>query len=149
MLDSFSRILNDFYEVKIIKSKRLRHALGFPFIMMMIVPLVIFDFFLEIYHHICFPLYRIPLIKRENYIRLDRHKLQYLNWAEKIFCAYCGYANGLVYYGMVIAGETEKYWCAIKHKKYEGFVAPPHHKDFAEYGDEQGFHETQDKFRNK
>lgn len=149
MFESFSKILGDLYEVRIIKSKRLRHTLSFPFIMSMIVPLVIFDFFLEAYHHICFPLYRIPLIKRENYIRYDRHKLRYLNWLEKIFCAYCAYANGLVHYATIIAGETEKYWCAIKHKKYDGFMPPAHHKDFAEYGDAKGFRKTQEKFRNR
>lgn len=149
MLNSFNKIITDFYEMEIIKSRRLRHFLSFPFIMVMIVPLVIFDFFLEIYHHICFPFYRIPLVKRENYIKMDRHKLSYLNWMEKIFCAYCGYANGLLNYGFTIAGETEKYWCAIKHQKDPDFVPPPHHKDFAEFGDAKGFRETQAKFRDR
>jgi len=149
MLDSINKLITDLYEVETLKSKRLRHTLSFPFIMMMIVPLVFFDFFLEIYHRICFPLYRIPLVERGKYIRYDRHKLNYLNWLEKIFCAYCGYANGLVHYGMVIAGETEKYWCAIKHQKNDGFVEPPHHKEFAEFGDEKKFREIQTKFRKE
>ena len=68
-----------------------RNALSTPFIWAMIVPAVILDVFLEIYHHICFPLYGIPMVKRSQYIRVtDRAKLPYLKWYEKINCAYCG-----------------------------------------------------------
>lgn len=120
--------------------KRIRNFVTWPFICGMIVPLLIFDFFLEIYHHICFPLYGLPLVVRKNYMRIkDRAELPYLSGFDKIFCAYCGYANGLIHYAFVIAGETEKYWCAIKHKKYENFIPAPHHKDFMEYGDEAGY----------
>jgi hypothetical protein len=117
-------------------SRRLRHLISIPFVWGTIMPLLILDISLEIYHRVCFPLYGLHLIKRRNYIRIDRHKLKYLNWFEKINCAYCGYANGLVHYAMIIAGETEKYWCGIKHKKYGKFVEPAHHKNFLDYGDE-------------
>jgi hypothetical protein len=110
-----------------------------PVIYSMIFPLVIFDFCLEIYHQICFRLYKIPIIKRSSYIRIDRHKLQYLTRWEKLNCAYCGYANGLMHYASVIAGETEKYWCGIKHQKDPNFIPPEHHKDFLEYGDEESY----------
>jgi hypothetical protein len=50
---------------------------------------------------------------------------------------YCSYANGLLQYAVAIASETEKYWCGIKHKETPGFHAPPHHKNFAKYGDEK------------
>lgn len=118
-----------------------RHLLAGPLIWLMIIPLVILDFFLKMYHQICFRLYRIPLVPRQNYIRIDRQKLAYLGPVDKLFCMYCGYANGLVHYASVIAGETEKYWCAIKHAKYPGFVPPAHHKDFLEYGDEAAYRE--------
>lgn len=124
----------------------IRNFITWPFICGMIVPIVIFDFFLEIYHHICFQLYGLPLIKRKHYIRIDRHKLQYLSFLDKIFCAYCGYANGLMHYATIIAGETEKYWCAIKHKKGDGFKEPAHHKDFPEYGDEEGHKKYSEKY---
>ena len=52
-----------------------------PFIWMMIIPAVILDIFLEIYHHAAFPLYGIPLVVRSQYIRIyDRAKLPYLTW---------------------------------------------------------------------
>lgn len=132
-----------------IKNRRLRHIISFPFIMVLIVPLMFFDFLLEIYHHICFPLYRLPLVERWKYLKMDRHHLSYLNPLEKVFCAYCGYGNGLLRYGAAIAAETEGYWCAIKHQKSKDFIEPPHHKKFAEYGDEEGYRELLKRVRPK
>lgn len=120
-------------------NRLLRHIIGAPFIYMMIVPLVILDLFLEIYHRICFPLYGLEYVKRSKYIKVDRHRLSYLTGLEKINCAYCGYANGLLHYASVIAGETERYWCGIKHKKRrKKFIPPQHHKDFLSYQDKDG-----------
>ena len=115
------------------------HLLSAPFVYILILPLIVLDIFIEIYKHICFRLYGIELIKRKSYIRIDRHKLGYLNLLEKLNCAYCGYANGLLNYAVAIAGATEKYWCGIKHKKYNGFKEPKHHKNFLEYSDKKAF----------
>jgi hypothetical protein len=100
----------------------------------MIIPLVLFDISIEIYQNVCFRLYGIKIVKRSDYIRIDRHKLSKLNAWEKINCAYCGYANGLLPYSVKIASETEKYWCGIKHKEYKGHI-PEHHSEFADYED--------------
>lgn len=113
--------------------------LSMPFIWGMVVPLMFLDVTMEVYHRVCFWLYGIGYVKRSKYIKIDRHKLAYLAWYEKIACAYCGYANGLLAYSVEIAGETEKYWCGIMHKKYSGFVPPKHQDEFLKYGDEQGF----------
>lgn len=72
---------------------------------------------------------------------MDRQKLSYLTIYDKVNCAYCGYANGLMHYGTRIAGDTEKYWCGIKHTPGKGFKEPEHHKDFLKYGDEKAFKE--------
>ncbi len=120
----------------------LRNYIALPFVFSMIIPLVVLDIFLEIYHNIAFRLYKIPLIKRSDYIRIDRHKLKYLNALDKFSCTYCGYANGLVLYASIIAGETEKYWCGIKHKDNSDdavFTKDPYHKNFLEYGDEEAY----------
>ena len=116
-----------------------RHLLTFPLIWMVLIPLIFFDFFLEIYHRICFPLYGVPTVKRSSFFKIDRHRLSYLNLWDKINCMYCGYANGLLQYACQIAGDTEKYWCGIKHAKYDDFKEPEHQKDFLEYGDEKAF----------
>ena len=120
-------------------SRRIRHLLSAPFIFVTVIPLVILDIFIEIYQNVVFRLYMLPLVKRSDYIKIDRHKLEYLNFLQKIFCTYCGYANGLLHYSCVIAGTTEKYWCGIRHQESPGFVPPPHHKDFLAYGDKAGF----------
>lgn len=121
------------------QDRLLRHIMGMPFIYLMIVPLIILDIFLEFYHRICFPLYGLKLINRSQYIKLDRHKLSYLNIWEKINCDYCSYANGLLFYASVIAAETEKYWCSIKHEGKKDFIPPPHHKRFLPFQDEDAY----------
>ncbi len=126
-------------EYKKYGNRKLRHTISIPFIWMMIFPMVLFDIFLETYHRICFRLYGIPIVNRQSYIRMDRQKLSYLKWYDKINCAYCGYANGLMAYGVKIAGDTEKYWCGIKHVPGNGFKEPAHHKDFLKYGDEKAY----------
>ena len=113
----------------------LRYALSAPFIYGMIVPAVFLDASIEIYHRIAFALYQLPYVRRSDYIRIDRHRLSYLPWYDKINCTYCGYVNGLFAYAVKIAGETEKYWCAIKHKNVPNFIEPEYQKDFLPYGD--------------
>ncbi len=127
-----------------LESRHLRHFISLPFIWFMLIPLIILDITIEIYHHICFSLYGLKLINRGQYIKIDRYKLQYLTWLQKLNCMYCGYANGLLNYATVIAGETEKYWCGIKHEREKSFVKPKHHKDFLEYGDEKSFNKLKD-----
>lgn len=119
------------------KNPILIYLVAGPLIWLMIVPVVIADIFVEIYHRICFPIYGIPYVKRSQYIRiLDREKLPYLSWGEKIGCAYCGYVNGWLHYASVIAGRTENYFCAIKHLEDRGYIPSEHEKSFVKYGDE-------------
>lgn len=121
------------------KNRFIWHLLSMPVIYSMIIPLVILDIWIEAYHRICFAAYGIPYVKRGKFIRIDRHKLQYLKPFEKFNCMYCGYANGLLHYSSTIAGETEKYWCGIKHQLDEEFCEPQHHADFIPYGDEEAY----------
>ena len=58
---------------------------------------------------------------------------------EKAYCVYCGYANGVINYWRAVVGETEKYFCSIKHKENGDFVPPGHHKNFLEYSDKDSF----------
>lgn len=129
------------YKTSVLPYKKLRHLISMPFIFGMSVPLVIFDVTMEIYHRVAFPLYGLPVNKRSNYIRIDRQKLSYLSPVSKIYCMYCGYANGVTAYSVKIAGDTEKYWCGIKHQSGNGFVEQPHQKDFLEYNDKKAYEE--------
>lgn len=113
--------------------------LASPILYMMILPLVLLDLSLELYHRLVFPILGIPLVPRRSYIKLDRHLLPYLPLALKVACAYCGYANGLLRYAARIAGDTEAYFCPIKHQAAADFHPPFHHQGFADYGDAAGF----------
>ncbi len=116
-----------------------KHLITMPFIWANLIWLVAADFILELYHFTSFPIYKIPLVKRKKYIRIDRHKLSYLSFWEKVGCVYCGYANGWLAYASEIAAQTEKYWCGIKHQNVNNFIQPKHHEHFIDYGDEKAF----------
>ena len=122
-----------------LKHKKLRHAIAMPFILALIFPLIIMDLCMEIYHRVAFPLYGIPIVQRSAYIRIDRQKLSYLGRLDKLYCMYCGYANGFAAYMVRICGDTEHYWCGIKHKDGGQFIPQPHQKDFLPYDDKQAY----------
>ncbi|MBT3407760.1 hypothetical protein HOK68_04585 [Candidatus Woesearchaeota archaeon] len=117
----------------------LRHLFSGPLIWSILIPSVILDIWIEIYHRICFPLCGIDYVPRSRYIKIDRYKLSYLDFLEKIECTYCGYINGLFQYWTMIAAESEIYWCAIRHKKSNDFKEPSHHKKFVDYGSKKKF----------
>lgn len=127
------------------KKKRLRQLISLPIICSLLIPTIILDIWVEFYHRICFPLYGLKTLQRSNYIKVDRHKLKYLSWYQKIGCAYCGYVNGLSRYWSAILAKTEQYWCGIMHKKRKGFVSPEHHKNFVKYDDEKAFKKRYEK----
>lgn len=95
----------------------LRHILTAPVIYSMILPISLLDLGITIYQHICFRAYRIPRVKRGEYLVIDRHQLPYLNAIEKLNCVYCGYSNGVMAYAREIVARTEQYWCPIKHAR--------------------------------
>ena len=109
-----------------------------PVIYALIVPLMVLDLSLCIFQWVCFPIYGIRRVPRSDFIVLDRHHLAYLNWVEKLNCAYCGYANGVIAFGREIASRTEKRWCPIKHARR---VRGVHHRYYAfdDYGDAQSY----------
>lgn len=118
------------------------NLISVPIIWLPLLALIILDLLGEFYHQTCFPLYKIPKVKRSEYILImDRNKLPYLNFFEKLGCMYCGYANGLLLYLKEIAGRTEKYWCGIMHENKPGFKVQAHQieQDFAKFGDKDDF----------
>jgi hypothetical protein len=54
-----------------------------PFIYLCFVPTIAMDLIVTLYQRTCFPLYGIPLVKRGEYVVLDRYRLKYLNLAKK------------------------------------------------------------------
>ncbi len=124
--------------LKTIFKAEVREILSAPFIYMMIIPAVILDLFLFLYQNTAIRLYKIPLVKRSDYIKLDRKQLDYLNLIEKFNCLYCSYVNWLFSYAVEIGGRTERYWCPIKYannKKWWHYWE----RYFSDYGDAKWF----------
>jgi hypothetical protein len=113
---------------------RPRHLFTAPIIYPMIFPLLLLDAFVFLYQFICFPIYGIPKVRRSDYLIFDHQDLAYLNLLEKINCAYCSYANGLMSYVKEVVARTEQYWCPIKHAR-RILQAHSHYSHFTDYGD--------------
>lgn len=115
-----------------------KHFLMAPVIYSCIVPAVLLDVWVSVYHAICFPVWGIPKVKRSDYIVIDRQYLPYLNLLEKLNCVYCGYFNGLIAYVREVAGRTEQYWCPIKHSRQPKSI---HNRYplFVDYGDAETY----------
>ncbi|MBS4052028.1 MAG: hypothetical protein KGZ69_12595 [Methylomonas sp.] len=95
----------------------IKHIVSAPFIWSCLIPALLLDAFCSLYQWTCFPIYGIPKVQRQDYIAFDREYLNYLNFIEKINCAYCSYMNGLFAYLQETAGRTEQFWCPIKHAR--------------------------------
>jgi len=113
---------------------KLSFVLSAPIIYSMVFPIALLDLSITIYQHICFRIYKIPRVKRSDFIVIDRQHLAYLNLIEKFNCLYCGYGNGVMAYVREVISRTEQFWCPIKHAK-------PYHwqhartDKFFDYGD--------------
>jgi hypothetical protein len=131
--------------IKIRLSRYIRDAnplivLTAPVIYALIIPMALLDLCVMIYQAICFPVYKIPTVRRRDYLVFDRHHLAYLNLLEKINCAYCSYGNGAIAFAREVASRTEVYWCPIKHARR--VLGPhPHYQGFADFGDAEAYRE--------
>jgi hypothetical protein len=121
-----------------LKDSEIPNILTVPLIWGCLLPALFMDAAVSLFQAVCFPIYKIPKVKRGNYIVFDRHALSYLNGIEKLNCMYCGYFNGLIAYIREIAGRTEQYWCPIKHARRTSDFHSRYGK-FLEYGDAEGY----------
>lgn len=110
------------------------YILTAPVIYGALLPLLLLDLAVTGYQWICFPVYRIPRVRRRDFFAFDRGLLPYLNWIERMHCVYCSYANGLLAYSREIVARTELFWCPIKHARH---LAQAHERYplFLDYGD--------------
>jgi hypothetical protein len=109
-----------------------------PVIYSVLLPMLLLDLSITVYHHICFRAYGIARVKRGDYFVYDRAHLAYLNLIEKINCAYCSYGNGLMAYGREVVARTEQYWCPIKHAR-KIMAAHPYYTGFVDFGDARSY----------
>lgn len=121
-----------------VRETPLAYLLSAPLIYGMIVPLLVLDLSITVYQQVCFRIYRIPRVRRGEYLAMDRHRLGYLNAIEKLNCVYCSYANGLMAYAREVTARTEQFWCPIKHARR---TRGAHHRTqyFLDYGDAEAW----------
>jgi hypothetical protein len=117
-----------------------------PIIYSLIVPFVLLDVSVMIYQAICFPVYGIPKVRRGEYFVFDRAHLAYLNAIEKLNCAYCTYANGVIAYVREVASRTEEYWCPIKHAR-RAVGTHARYAGFEDFGDAEAYRSQLERHR--
>jgi len=127
---------------------RPQNYLTMPIIYGAAIPLALFDLCISLYQTICFPVYRIARVKRDDYIVYDHQHLAYLNIIEKAHCLYCSYAVGLLTYAGEIIARTEQYFCPIKHAR-KMRAAHARYERFLEYGEADDFHGKLEAFRTE
>ncbi len=119
-----------------------------PAVYGLILPLVLLDLSVYVFQLFCFTAWGMERVRRSDHVIVDRHRLAYLNGIEKLNCAYCGYANGVIAYAREAASRSEQYWCPIKHALR---VRTPHqrYRRFVNYGDAEGFRARLDALRRE
>jgi len=119
-----------------------------PAVYGLILPLLLLDLGVYVFQLVCFTAWGMERVRRADYVIVDRHRLAYLNGIEKLNCAYCGYANGVIAYAREVASRSEQYWCPIKHALR---LRSPHqrYRHFVNYGDAQGFRDQLDALREE
>jgi hypothetical protein len=129
---------------KHIRSARLAVILTVPLIYACAIPFALLDLFVTIYQSVCFPIFRVPKVRRADYLIFDRGRLAYLNAIEKVGCVYCSYANGLLAYIAEIAARTEQRFCPIKHA-LPTTQMHARYGHFLPYGDARAYREQAEK----
>lgn len=127
-------------------SADIRSVLSAPLIYAVLFPMLLLDLFVWTYQWVCFPLYGLARVPRANYFVFDRVHLGYLNFIEKINCAYCSYGNGLIAYAREVVGQTEQYWCPIKHAR-KLLHAHPYYMAFVDFGDAKAYRDELEPLR--
>ena len=142
--DGKSKIISS---IKYLSSFPIGVILTIPFIWGMMIPALLADISVSIYQYICFPIYKIPKVKRKDYVIMDRYNLFYLDKVEKINCWYCEYFNGVVAYVREVGARTEQFWCPIKHSKP---LKDKHSRydNFFDYGDYKKYRKLLEKRRS-
>ena len=133
-----------------------RYLRGSRFTVLLTAPVIyagwpvfaLLDLFVSVYQALCFPVYRIPKVRRNDYLVFDRTDLPYLNAVEKFNCFYCSYGNGVVAYAREIAARTEQYWCPIKHAR-RLYGAHDRYPAFFEHGDAEAFRQGLERLRRQ
>ena len=95
---------------------RLLVILSAPVIYAGWIPFLLIDLFVTTYQAICFPIYRIPKVKRSDYlVRPCRSALPERHRKIQLFLLFIRQWRAA--YFREVAARTEQYWCPIKHAR--------------------------------
>ncbi len=130
-----------------LRRAKLRNIATTPIIWLCLIPALLMDLVVSFFQAVCFPIYKIPKVRRKDYIVIDRQNLKYLNIIEKLNCIYCGYFNGVIAYVQEVAARTEQYWCPIKHAIQLKAVHSRYSK-FCDFGDSERYRKEFHDIRN-
>lgn len=133
---------------RFLRRTRVLVALSAPVIYAGWIPFLLMDLFVSVYQAVCFPIYRIPKVRRADYVVFDREDLPYLNIIEKFNCFYCSYGNGVAAYTREVAARTEQYWCPIKHARRIK-AAHDRYPRFFDYGDAEAYRRGLERLRRQ
>ncbi|MCK9351428.1 MAG: hypothetical protein WCT49_02455 [Candidatus Paceibacterota bacterium] len=82
------------------------------------VPIImLFDAFITLYQHICFRVYRLPIVERGRYVSFKNCRLSGPNFIQAANYSLGTYCVGVISYACEIFSLTESFWCPIKHAK--------------------------------
>lgn len=87
-----------------------------PIIYFGIFPTVLLDAFVTFCRYLCFRAFGISIGERNRYFVFERMYLDYLNFIQKVNCAYCSYGNGTVAYAGESLAKTENLWLPEKQR---------------------------------
>jgi hypothetical protein len=133
---------------RFLRRSRLLVVLTSPVIYAGWIPFLLMDLFVTVYQAVCFPVYRIPKVRRADYLVFDREDLPYLNAIEKFNCFFCAYGNGVAAYAREVAARTEQYWCPIKHARRVR-AAHDRYPRFFDYGDAEAYRQGLTRLRRQ
>ncbi len=133
--------------IRFLRESNIGALLIVPFVYALVVPFIALDLGVWLCQRVCFSVWGIDLVRRADYIRLDKSHLAYLNSIEKLNCVYCSYANGLVAFVREVAARSEQYWCPIKHA-VRTQSTHSRYRRFVDYGDAEGFRARLEQFRD-
>jgi len=134
--------------IQYLMAAKIKHVLVSPIIYSLFIPILFVDLSVTLYQHICFRVYKVPIVNRSKYFIFDRQRLAYLNIIEKINCNYCSYADGVFGYVREVIARTEQYWCPIKHAK-RSFVPHSREDQFFDFGDAQAYQNRLENLRKE
>lgn len=106
------------------------------------------DLFVTVYQTICFPVYRIPKVKRSDYPGIRSSDLPYLSTSSRnstVFTALMARRGGLT---PARGLRTEQYWCRIKHARRIK-AAHERYPKFFDHGDAEAFRQGLNRLRRQ